>query len=150
MVYKKGSLCSPGSAFGLESAELWPAFLINLLPERFGAPSVCLNPPTTFLGCSPGIRRVVFSSPCHGLSAPGLPGGPPLPGTTRPVVPGGGSFSPGERGNFWLHKGTRKAQEPTCSPAYQTGKNPGSNSGLPQEAEEESDQFPTRVTTFWG
>jgi hypothetical protein len=34
MVYKESPLCSWGSAFGCESAELLPACLINLLPER--------------------------------------------------------------------------------------------------------------------
>jgi hypothetical protein len=40
MVYKEGPLCSWGSAFILESAELLLACLINLLPKSFGALSV--------------------------------------------------------------------------------------------------------------
>jgi hypothetical protein len=38
------------------------------------------------------------------------------------------------------------------SPTHHTGKNPGSNSGLPQEAEREFDQFSkgTQVTPSWG
>jgi hypothetical protein len=40
MIYKEGPLCSRGSAFGLESAELLPACLIDLLLESFGALSV--------------------------------------------------------------------------------------------------------------
>jgi hypothetical protein len=40
MVYQETPLCSWGSAFGCESAELLPACLINLLPESFGAQSL--------------------------------------------------------------------------------------------------------------
>jgi hypothetical protein len=40
MVYKEIPLCSQGSAFGLESAELLLACLINLLPESFDALSI--------------------------------------------------------------------------------------------------------------
>jgi hypothetical protein len=40
MVDKEGPLCSQGSAFGLEFAELLLACLINLLPKSFGTLSV--------------------------------------------------------------------------------------------------------------
>jgi hypothetical protein len=43
MVYKEIPLCSQGSAFGHESAESLPAYLINLLPENFGALSVSVS-----------------------------------------------------------------------------------------------------------
>jgi hypothetical protein len=37
-IRKATFLCSQGSAFGLESAESLPAYLINLLPKSFGDP----------------------------------------------------------------------------------------------------------------
>jgi hypothetical protein len=47
MVYKESPLCSRDSGFGCGSVVLLPACLINLLPESFGAPSLCLSHPTT-------------------------------------------------------------------------------------------------------
>jgi hypothetical protein len=60
--YKEGHLCSRGSAFGLKPTELLRACLINLLLESFGAPSLCLSLPITFLGHSSGIQSSVFTS----------------------------------------------------------------------------------------
>jgi hypothetical protein len=77
-----------------------------------------------------GIQRVVFSPPCHWFNVLSSLEGPPLPGATGQVDPRRGRLSPNELG---------KVQEPTWGPHNQTGKNPSSNSDLPQEAEGESD-----------
>jgi hypothetical protein len=87
--------------FGLESAELLLACLINLLFERFSG------------GLSGRIQRVVFSPPCCWLSVPGLAGA--LAGVTRLC------WSKGreplswwtEEASFGHIKEPGKAQEPT-------------------------------------
>jgi hypothetical protein len=58
MVYKKTPFVQ-GSDFELESAELLPACLINLLPESYGAPPLSLNHLATFLE-APGVRGWCF------------------------------------------------------------------------------------------
>jgi hypothetical protein len=50
MVYKEGPLSSWGSVFKLESAELLPACLINLLSESFDALSVLSEPSCNISG----------------------------------------------------------------------------------------------------
>jgi hypothetical protein len=50
MVYKESLLRSWGSAFGCKSAELLLTCLINMLPESFGALSLCLSNPTKLGG----------------------------------------------------------------------------------------------------
>jgi hypothetical protein len=96
----------------------------------------------------------MFSPPCHWLNIPSPQEGPPLPGTTRLCQSGEGSHSPHEL-RRWVPVAQRKLERfrnQLGSPTHQTGNNLGSNSGLSQKAEGESDQLSkvTLVTTFWG
>jgi hypothetical protein len=98
------------------------------------------------------VETVVFHVPCHRDAPPGPLGEVIPPGTN-------GQFDP-EKGLVLLASWVEglvcttephKVQEPARgAPPIKTGKNSGSNSGLPLEAEEESDQLPaTPVTAFW-
>jgi hypothetical protein len=111
-------------------------------------PSQSLSEPSCNIsGGLSGIWRVVFSPPCHWLSVPSLLGGPPLQAPLDRVDLGGGSLSPSElrRQVLVAQRNLKRLRNQLGSPTYQTGKNLGSNSGLPQEAEGESDQLPTKI-----
>jgi hypothetical protein len=88
-------------------------------------------------GGSSGIWRVVFSPPHHQLSIPGPLGGPPLPDALDLVNLGEGGLSPGElrRRVPVAQRKLERLRNQLGNPAHQTGKNAGSKSGLPQEAE---------------
>jgi hypothetical protein len=88
------------------------------------------EPPITFLGGSlPGLRRLIFFSTS-------LVTGMHSQIFWEKIPPGtNGQFDP-EEGFILL------AQQGVGSTAHQTGKNPGLNSGLPQEAEGETDHLP--------
>jgi hypothetical protein len=128
MVYMESPLCSWGSAFGLESDLLSAC----LLPESFGAWSLCLSPPTIFLGACLGFG-VMFPSPCSWLSISSPLGGSPLPGTTSCVDVKGGSPSPGEprRQVLVTQRNPERPGNQLGNLAHQTGKNLGSNLDLP-------------------
>jgi hypothetical protein len=137
MVYKESPLCSQGPAFGCKSTESLPTCLKNLLPNSFGALTLCLRHPTTFLGAHLGFGAV-FSPPCCWLSSI-----PSLPGATRCVDLREGSLSPSElrRQVSVTQRNVERLRNQVGSPAHQTGKSPGSKSGLPKEAEGDSDQL---------
>jgi hypothetical protein len=154
MIYKESPLCSRSSAFGHESSESLPAYLINLLPERFGTLSVSIWALLQhFWGPTQDLEGVVFTS-CHWLSIPSPPGGLPLQGTTRPCWFTGGTLSPSKLRRWILvaQRNLERLRNQPWSPTHQTGKNLGSNSGLPQESEGDSDQLSkgTLVSTFFG
>jgi hypothetical protein len=146
MVYKKGPLCSPCSAFGLESAELLLVCLINLLPESFGAPSLCLRNPTTFLEYSSRIQSSVFTSLLL-AQCPWPTKRADLPGATRPCWSKGREplSQRTEKLSFSHTKDPKSLRNQIGNSTHQIGKNPGPNSGLPQEAEGESNQLPAET-----
>jgi hypothetical protein len=115
MVYKESPLCSPGSAFGFESAESLLVCLINLLPESFGPQSLCLSP-SYISGGWYWIRRAVFSPPCHWFTFLGPLAWLSLLGTTRLWIQGERASLPNKEVSFSLTKEPRKAWEPTWEP----------------------------------
>jgi hypothetical protein len=152
--YMRKALLFSGLSLWTTLTEPLPACLINLLPESLGSElSLCLSPPATFLEASSGIWRVVFSPSCHRLNVPG-PRGLSLPGITWLCWSRGGSLSPSEL-RRWVPVAQRNLERlgnQPRNPTHQTGKNTGSDSGLSQEGEGESDQLSkdTHVTTFFG
>jgi hypothetical protein len=139
---KEVPLCSQGSTFGLESAELLPACLINLLPKSFGVLSVSLwallqHFWRLILGSEGGVFTSLLQAQC------------PWPtGRATPARHHHTTLIQGEGASLQVSQVPVAQRNPERlgnqlgSPTHQTGKNLGSNSGLPQEAEGESDQFP--------
>jgi hypothetical protein len=107
------------------------AILLNkLASQKLWCPlGLCLRTHTTFLGPAWDLEGGVFTS----LS----PGGLPLPGAIRLCWSGGGSlFS--SKPKRWVpvaQRNLKRCRNQPGSPNHQTGKNLGSNSGLPQKAE---------------
>jgi hypothetical protein len=87
-----------------------------------------------------GIQMEVFSPSCCQLSVPSLLRELPLPGTTRFK---GRSISPGETRSrvLFAQRNPEMLRNQLGNPTHQTDENLGLNSGLPQEAEEESDKL---------
>jgi hypothetical protein len=151
MIYKERPLWSWGSAFGHKSAELLLACLINLLPESFGALSVSVWTLPAFLGACPGFGGWCLHLITGSTSQAHQKGYPAR--TMGLCWSGWGNLSPSEM--KWVlvaQRNLERSGNQPGSPDYQTGKNPGSNSDLFQEAEGESDQLSkgTLVTTFYG
>jgi hypothetical protein len=143
MIYKESPLCSWGSAFGHESAESLPACLINLLPESFGALSASESSCNISGDIIWDLDGGVFTS----LLLAQLP--QPARHHWTMLIQGREPLSQ------WVpvaQKNLERLGNQTGSTAHYTGKNPGSNSDLPQEAEGESDQLSicTLVTAFLG
>jgi hypothetical protein len=133
-------LCSPGSAFEHESVESVPAQW-----RVASSPQSCMSlfeSPIIFL-CQDCRDCGFFHLPCHWGVSPRLLGEDPTR-CQQTAWSGGGTHPPGESG--WvpqLHNRTRSCVATSeGSTATQIGKNLGSNSDVPQEAEEETDQLP--------
>jgi hypothetical protein len=145
-VYKAIPLCSQPLDISLLS--LCQHNKMLLPAELSQGPISQIKIPVTFLGgLLPGLQRWwFFTSLVAGMHPPDRRENGLLIRCQQTAWSGGKTHPPGESGwgtqthnRTWWGTGTNEG-----SGAHQTGKNPGSNSGLPQEAERESNQQPVR------